>query len=112
MDYESPIEVLSRVGRYLRVPLPDEHRTLTAHLRSLEATRYDLAEATAEWHSKVAVYKNRMLHPKDKELTELDRNVMLDAHVSVVRKDYEFLCKLEELVKDRIELGKILLTLK
>jgi hypothetical protein len=37
---------------------------------------------------------------------------MLDAHIGIVRQDYEFLCKLEELVRDRLEFGKLLLTLQ
>lgn len=91
--------------------MPIERTRLIDHLQGLEATRYELAKATVEWHQLVAEYKNRMLHPKDKEMTELDRVTMLDAHVAVVRKDYELLCKLEELVKDRMELGKQLLQL-
>ena len=102
---------MRRVGIYMNVAMPTDKKRLIKELQGLEACRYDLARKSAEWHKLVAEYKNRMLHPKDKELTELDRTTMLDAHVAVVRKDYEFLCKLEEIVRDRIELGKILLTL-
>jgi hypothetical protein len=111
MDYESPIGIIKRVGVYLGVSMPTDKKRLISELQGLEACRFDLAQKTAEWHCKVAEYRNRMLHPKDKDMTELDRTTMLDAHVAVVRKDYELLCKLEELVRDRIELGKTLLTL-
>lgn len=111
MDYQSPTEIIKRVGIYLSTAMPTEKKHLISHLQGLEATRFELAKATAEWHQLVAEYKNRMLHPKDKDMTELDRTTMLDYHVAVVRKDHELLMKLEELVKDRIELGKLLLTL-
>lgn len=94
----------------MSVTMPSGKEKLVDELRCLDACRYELAKKSAEWHRVLAEQKNRMLHPKDKDMTELDRNVMLDAHVAVVRQDYEFLCKLEELVKDRIELGKLLLT--
>jgi hypothetical protein len=111
MEYESPTGIIKRVGGFLSVPLPLDNVPLINHLTALEACRYELADKSTEWHRKVAEYRNRMLHPKDKEFTELDRTTMLDAHVAVVRQDYEFLCKLEDLVKERIQLGKTLLTL-
>ncbi len=111
MEYQSPTEILRRLGLYLSVAMPTTGKRLVEHLQGLEACRFDLAKKTAEWHRHTAEYKNRMLHPKDKDMTELDRTTMLEAHVAVVRQDYELLCKLEEIVKDRIELGKILLTL-
>jgi len=110
-DYESPTEVMKRCGVYLGVTMPDSKVKLIAHLRGIEACRFDLVKAITEWHRLVAEHRNRMLHPKDKELTELDRNTMLEAHVAVVRQDYEFLVKLDELIVDRIALGRQLLTL-
>lgn len=111
MEYESPTEIIKRVGGYLSTPLSLDTVVLIDQLTGLEACRFELADKTTEWHQHVAEYRNRMLHPKDKDMTELDRNVMLDAHVAVVRKDYEFLCKLEELVRERLQMGKLLLTL-
>jgi len=110
-DYQSPTEVLKRCGIYLGVALPGGKQKLIDHLKGMEACRFELAKKTAEWHRLVAEQKNRMLHPKDKDLTELDRNTMLEAHVAVVRQDYELLVKLDELIKERLELGKLLLTL-
>lgn len=111
MDYSSPTEIMRRVGIYLSKAMPTNKEKLADHLVGLEACRYELAEKTVEWHQTVAEVKNRMLHPKDKDLTELDRNVMLESHVAVIRKDYELLVKLDELIRDRIELGKLLLQL-
>ena len=111
MEYQSPTEIIRRVGVYLSAVMPTDQKKLVDELVGLEACRFELAKMTAEWHMLLADKKRQVLHPKDKDLTELDRNVMLDANVSVIRSDYEFLVKLEELVKDRIELGKVLLTL-
>lgn len=110
MEYQPPTEIMGRVGAYLRTPIPTNKKQLISELVGLEACRYDLAKDVVEWHSLLANKKRQMLHPKDKDLTELDRTVMLDANVSVIRQDYEFLVKLEELVKERIDLGKDLLT--
>lgn len=112
MEYQSPTEIIRRVGVYLSTAMPTQQKRLIDELVSLEACRYELANKTAEWHMLLADKKRQVLHPKDKDLTELDRNVMLDANISIIRKDYEFLVMLGELVKDRLELGKLLLTLK
>lgn len=111
MEYQSPTEIIKKVGGYLATPLSMDTMELINHLTGLEACRFELADKTTEWHRLVAEHRNRMLHPKDKDMTELDRNTMLDAHVAVVRQDYEFLCKLEDLVRERLQFGKILLTL-
>lgn len=110
MDYETPIEIIKKVGALLAQEIPTEKPALIKHLTKLEALRFDLAHEVAEHHKIYAEQRRRMLHPKDKEFTELDRNVMLDAHVSAVRKDYEFLSELQEIVRDRIELSKTILT--
>lgn len=109
--YQSPTEVIKRVGLYLSVAMPSNKDKMVDHLLGLEACRYDLSQKVTEWHQLVADTKQRALRPKEKEYTELDRTVMMDADISLVRKDYEFLVKLEELVRDRIELGKTLLIL-
>lgn len=110
MEYKAPTEIIRRVGMYLQTPMPLDEKRLTQELVALDGCRYDLAEKSAKWHRLVAEARRRYLHPKDKDLTELDRTTMLDANIGEVRQDYEFLCKLEELVRDRIELGKLLLT--
>lgn len=111
MDYQAPTELIKKVGKFLGRELPEEKTALINHIKGLEALRYELAEATAEQHRIVVDMRRKMLHPKDKEFTELDRNVMLDAHVSVLKKDLEFLLSLQEIIRDRIELAKVLLTI-
>lgn len=109
MQYKEPVDVIKQVGVYLSVALPLEKNLLMVHLQGLESVQFELAKSRTEQHKIYAEMRNRMLHPKDKDMTELDRNVMLDSHVAVIRKDYELLLRLEELVTSRIELGKIFL---
>ena len=111
MDYTTPTSIISSVGDLLRKRLPSEKQALIEHIAELEALRYPLAEEVVKQHKIVAEVKRQMLHPKDKEFTELDRNVMLDAHIAVIRRDYELLVKLDELIRDRMELTKTILTL-
>ena len=106
MDYKSPTELLRQAGVALRLPLEKDS------LGELDAVRLPLAEAVADWHLKLAESKRQMLHPKDKDFTELDRNIMLDAHVGVVRKDYEMLQRVDQLVEQKISLIISYLTLK
>lgn len=109
--YQPPTETIKRVGAYLSVALPSNKQKLVDALIGLEACQFELSQKTVEWHKLLADKKAIALRPKDKDYTELDRTTLLDADVSIIRSDYEFLVKLEELVKGRIELGKVLLTL-
>lgn len=110
MDYKSPTELFTDVGKELRNSILDDRRSLLDSSKRIQTLQFRLAEAVVDWHQLLAEQKNRMLHPKDKDMTELDRNTMLDAHVAVIRRDYEFLAKLEELVKERLDIIKVLLT--
>lgn len=102
MDYVTPSEIISKVGQYLQ-------ETITVdNVKELEKLRFELAEKKNEWLQKLHERENQMLHPKDKELTELDRKTMLNASVAVIRRDYEFLRDLDRIVEQRIELFKVL----
>lgn len=70
--------------------------------------RAELADKKNEWLQMLHEKENQMLWPKDKDKTELDRRVMLNASVAVIRRDYEFLKDLDRLVEQRIELFKVL----
>lgn len=112
-DYQPPTEVIKRVGIYLKVTMPGGPgpRKLITHLQGLEATQYRLAEAVVDWHKLLNEKKSQMLYPKDKDYSEMDRKIMLNASVAIIKRDYEFLVKLQELVRDRIDFGKSLLTM-
>lgn len=68
----------------------------------LEKLRYELAETTVDWLRKLHEARAQMLRPKDKDMTELDRKTLLDSSVAVIERDYEFLLRLEGIVRDRI----------
>lgn len=98
--------IVDKLQPYLSIPIPTNPQ---AHLRGLESLRYALAESAVEAHQKLLEKRRQALWPKDKELTELDRKTRLDGDTAGYEADYEFLLKLEEIVKDRIELGKLLI---
>lgn len=102
----TPNEIIAKVGTYLRQPLEGDIR---AQLVGLESLRFELAEVRTDQLQLLHEKENQMLFPKDKDFTELDRKVRLNASVVVVRKDYELLLKLEELIKERLEFGVKLL---
>lgn len=110
-EYESPTAIIKRVGIYLGTAVPIGKQKLIDHLQYLEACRWELTKAVVDQHQTLAETKSRMLHPKDKDMTELDRNTMLDAHIAVIRRDYELLLRIEKLIHERIELGKVFLQL-
>ncbi len=109
MDYQSPTEIIKEVGSHLSKKIPSDKQKMKDHLIDIESVRFALSEALVNQHKALVELRQRMLHPKDKDLTELDRNTMLDANASVYKRDYEFLEKLDELVRDRIEIIKTLL---
>lgn len=109
-EYESPLSTIKAVSEYLTQTLPYKNKgDLKAHLTGLEALRLEVAEKRVDWLKMLQEKENQMLHPKDTNLTELDRKTMLHASTAVIRRDYEFLGKIEEIIKDRLELGKLLL---
>jgi hypothetical protein len=111
MEYEGPNRVIAQVGKTLSQPMPWQDKDkLKEHLAELDALRYTLAETTVKWHRMLSDKRLQFLHPKDKELTELDRSTMLNANVSIIQRDYDFLVRLETLIDSRLELGKYLLS--
>lgn len=109
--YESPLDTVKMVAKYLGEPLPREKGLLQEHLIGLEATRFELAKKVVEWKRLLHEKENQMLHPKDSNLTELDRKTMLNASVAVIKQDADLLEKLETLIEQRLQLGKLFLSL-
>ena len=111
MEYTSPLSTIKKVAEYLGEPMPSDSKALRAHLIGLEATRYEVAEKRSDWLRMLHEKERQMLHPKDSSFTEMDRKIMLHASTALIRRDYEFLCSLEKLTEQRLELGKLYLTL-
>lgn len=105
MEYKPPYEVMRSVAKFLGEPLP-QNKDLIHHLVGLEATRLKLAEAKVDWHKLLHEKESQMLHPKDANFTEMDRKVMLNASVAVIRRDYDYLVTLERLIEERLSFGR------
>lgn len=105
-NYEPPIELYQRIGELLREPLDVTNISgLKFQLAAIEVCQYELSHAVTMWRQKLVDARGRALIPKDGQYTELDRKTMLDASVSVIERDADFLQKLEYIVKQRLELG-------
>lgn len=97
------------------MPLPKDKTKLKQHIIELEALRFELAETTVDTMRLLYEKRKQMLWPKDipvgkKEPTELDRSTYLNADVATIERDYQFLLRIETLVKDRLELAQSLRT--
>ena len=110
MDSQELLVTISKVAKFLGEPLPYTNiADLRAHLVGLEATRLEVAKKRCEWLKKLHESELKVLHPKDKDITELDRRIGVQSAVAEVRRDYEYLVSLEELTKYRLEFGSQLL---
>jgi hypothetical protein len=107
MDDLPPI--VNKLRPFLSKELPKASSALRQHLTGLECLRYALAEARVNAHQSLLEKRRQVLWPKDKDMTELDRKTRLDGDVAVYEKNYQFLVQLEEIVRDRLELGKLLI---
>ena len=105
----TPNEIIAKAGAYLRQPLIGN---IKEQLIGLEALRFELAERRTQQLQLLHEKENQMLFPKDKDFTELDRKIRLNASVAVIRRDYEMLTKIEELIKERLEFGIKLLDIE
>jgi len=107
MDYISPNAIIAKLGSILREPIPDN---LTEHIKDIESHLFELVEAKVETHRYLQEKRHQMLYPKDKDLTELDRNTRLSASVAVIQKDYDFVCEVHSLALRRLDICVLLLT--
>lgn len=74
----------------------------------LESLRLELSEAKVDFHMKLQEKRRQMLWPKDKDMTELDRKTRLDGDVAAYQRNYDFLVELDDIVKDRLELYRVI----
>jgi hypothetical protein len=82
------------------------------YLETVEMVRLPLLELRCRLQKELFNERDRMRHPKDKELTDLDRTIMLNAMTSELNEKYELARGLEELVKERVAIIKTLLETK
>lgn len=93
MDYTEP-KIISKLSPLLQADKPD--------LDKIISLRYELAVAVADWNKLLAEKRRQMLWPKDKELTEMDRKIRLDADIAQIERDYKLLELIWEIVVDII----------
>lgn len=104
--YTPPLELFKKIGDTIKEPLNySDIDVLKKQLSNIQSIRYELSWNKTQWYEKLAREKNRMLIPKDKNFTELDRKTMLDSSISNIESDYLFLVELEKIVESSIELG-------
>lgn len=108
MEYTQP-PIIAEAGRVLTQTIPKAKSDLKRLIVALDGLRHGLAKQTALHLAQLYQLRAQYLWPKDKDVTELDRKTRLDNHVAPIEADYKFMLKLDELIKDRIELIKLLL---
>lgn len=82
---------------------------LRKQLTGLEKLRYEVSMTRVEWHEKLLNERERLRMPKDAKFTEFDRKSISEASTSAIERDYEFLIAIELIIKERLELGQVLL---
>lgn len=92
-EYNSP-KIISKLSPLLQAKKPD--------IDAISRLRYDLAVSLVDWQELLANKKRQVLWPKDKELTEMDRKIRLDADISQIERDYSLLELCWEIVSDLI----------
>lgn len=107
MEYQEPLALYNKLREYLSIPLPK--KKLFEHLSELDAIRYELAEERSKALQALCERKAKSLYPKENDKTDLDRKVMLDGFTAEMQRIYEFLASLEQIVSDRLKLGRIYL---
>jgi hypothetical protein len=92
MEYEAPIELYKRVSNTLSAPVDDTIHTL----------RFEVLEKRVAVQEELYRRRYQYMLPKDKGVTELDRQIHLDNTTAHIQKDYEFLIALEKLLADKV----------
>ncbi len=100
--YEQP-SIIKIVGTELQAPLDKLGNKET--IASLQKLQIELAQQTREWLVLLYTKRNQARYPKDKDYTDFDRKIMLDADIAVIEADYNFLLKLDEILSQRIDLA-------
>lgn len=104
-DYNSPNELIQQVGKVLTEPLPMQPNDLYAYLANLDMLRMRVSRQRTTLQQTLYEARQRVLYPKAKEVTELDRKTMLDASTALIQADADFMVACEFILKDRVRLG-------
>lgn len=103
-------DIQALAASLLQTPLSLSSDELKTACVALDALRHDILVARVQAQKELAEKREQMRHPKDKELTDFDRRTMLEGAVADYVSRYELLSGLEELVADRLDLARQLIT--
>lgn len=108
MDYK---DIIQRVSSFLEQEIPIDVPGQETALTASESLRLPLLQARVQ--AQIDLHKKRAqyLHPKDRDFTNLDREIMLNANTTTELEYFELLTGLEGLLKDRHATLSLLLDL-
>lgn len=101
--------IITRTQAFLNEVPQTTTQAIKDQLRASSELVAPLLTARVEAQRRLAVEKNRLRHPKEKDLTDLDRSIMLGSAVAEFQADYELLSGLESLLSERISVLKLLI---
>lgn len=88
-------ELYKKLRPLLSIPHPN--------LGELQAIRYELAEARANALQNLYETRPKLLRPKDKEVTDLDRQTQMNGFCAEKERDKQFLDDLWIIVSDLVK---------
>lgn len=100
---------IARVLDLLNVTLPNDVNGLKSALRDVEVCYIGIVTARVQAHADLCNMRERYRHPKDKELTDMDRKTMLEAHTAEEQARFEQLAGIEKALEQRISVIRALL---
>lgn len=93
----------------LGVRLPKDVQRLQKALRDIEACYIGIMTARVQAHADLCNIRERYRHPKDKDLTDWDRKIMLDGYVFESQSEFDKLVGIEKALEQRISVIQALL---
>jgi hypothetical protein len=98
MDYT---DIIRDCKTFLAKPVPNTESDLEDAIIALETLRLPILEARVATQTDLSLKRRQYLHPRDKDFTNLDREIMLAANTTEQTELFELLRGLEYLLKDR-----------
>lgn len=98
MNYK---DIISACSAFLEKDIPIIEGEQEEALIECESLRTPLLKARVQAQIDLAKKRAQYLHPKDRDFTNLDREIMLASHTTTEVEYFELLTGLEHLLKDR-----------
>lgn len=110
MEYESPITLFAEIGDYLNEPIQMNRPDVIKTLYRADALRLKLGEAIKNTSFMLNTRRMAVKQPKDKYVTDLDREIDVKGATAQMDADLQFLQALQIIVSEHIETAKLWLT--